>query len=91
VQRPLTVHRRAGIQCGLDDRWTPDQQRTTEPVLGPRETRTRVQGGALRSIRGTETDSPGLIFLDHRIAPTPAAGAGVIRPGATGYLGGRET
>jgi hypothetical protein len=24
-------------------RWTPDQQRITEPVLGPREARTRVQ------------------------------------------------
>src|SRR5713226_714069 len=38
-----TVCRRAGTHLRLN-KWTPDQQRTTEPVLGPRGARTRVQG-----------------------------------------------
>src|SRR5437667_4337620 len=36
--------RRAGSQSPYTTTWAPDQQRTTEPVLGPRTARTRVQG-----------------------------------------------
>jgi hypothetical protein len=46
---PATLLRRAGTQEGQQGCvpiWTPDQQRTAEPVLGPREARTRVRCAA---------------------------------------------
>src|SRR5947207_7672654 len=41
-----TMHRRAGTQGGAGPQWTPDQQRTAEPVLGRRAARTRVRWAA---------------------------------------------